>query len=813
MKGKSKRGKAIVGIALATIMVASVMVAMMPMGMTRPVGQPKQVDSSDTIYIGEQGLGFNMTGAGTYTDTVTLEAVDEDIADTLSLSATYTVPSVDEGKYYYDVDSSGTFNTNDTYIFVKEAKITGDILLNNAAQDSIVGKSVPTSADIVFKAELNFGGGKIPGAQFKIELTDPDGVVIETIDGQALTNLDATLGTTIYVGDKTAGGTITAPEYVGGAMSLVNIDTGTYKVKIKTDKTDCNMLDISSPEYTFTIRSEEVAIEAIEDTIGVGEDMQVKVNGNPKDWYYLIVTGIKRVAPTETSVAPEIKDTADVKARDPGCAVGAVCAYPATATEITETNLAAWIQTGSDGVADVKIDTTGADDRTYTIKVYETTFVLNPDVAGGPTYDEDADVADSPLTTDDDEAKIKVEEAKVTFDIPTSVMIGEEIDIKGSITAGDRIDLIIKDHEMVPGGNDEPVDENNEFEVKWDTSGYTTGSYTIEGYIDETTAVLLADYDDIDDDGKTTIRLVEPGLTAKQLRDVVAEDDDYVFEGIATGVDDVDYILIGPKGWKSGTVASLVNGLLVSSTSVSDNEFSEEETMTEDLETGAWIALILAPGRDGVYETGDVAGGLAIGSFGGLIAGKNQAQILAIIRDQTVDEAGSDDLLEELRFKVESPYVRLDPIASVAKGEPLNVSGVTNKEPETIITISTFAGPVDLPIALAEVEWPTPDEGVFSGSIDTSDAVLGTYTIEADDGDGNTDTKDVEIVTAVPTVAPTAPEPTVEPTEAPTAVPTAPEPTVEPTEEPTPTEPPGFEAIFAIAGMLAIAYLVLRRRK
>jgi PGF-CTERM protein len=275
-------------------------------------------------------------------------------------------------------------------------------------------------------------------------------------------------------------------------------------------------------------------------------------------------------------------------------------------------------------------------------------------------------------------------------------------------------------------------------------------------------------------------------------------------------VDDVDYILIGPKGWKSGTAASLVNGLLVSSTSVSDNEFSEEETMTEDLETGAWIALILAPGRDGVYETGDEAGGLAIGSFAGLAAGKNQDQILAIIRDQTVEEAGSDDLLEELRFKVESPYVRLDPIASVAVGEPLNVSGTTNREPETTITISTFAGPIDLPIALGEVEWPTLDEGVFSGSIDTSDAVLGAYTIEADDGDGNTDTVDVEIVTAVPTVAPTV-APTAAPTVAPTAVPTV-EPTAEPTAEPTP-EPPGFEAVFAIAGMLAIAYLVLRKKK
>ena len=42
--------------------------------------------------------------------------------------------------------------------------------------------------------------------------------------------------------------------------------------------------------------------------------------------------------------------------------------------------------------------------------------------------------------------------------------------------------------------------------------------------------------------------------------------------------------------------------------------------------------------------------------------------------------------------------------------------------------------------------------------------------------------------------------------------PPTPTPTATPTATPTPT-PPGFEAIFAIAGLLAIAYLVLRRRK
>ena len=51
-------------------------------------------------------------------------------------------------------------------------------------------------------------------------------------------------------------------------------------------------------------------------------------------------------------------------------------------------------------------------------------------------------------------------------------------------------------------------------------------------------------------------------------------------------------------------------------------------------------------------------------------------------------------------------------------------------------------------------------------------------------------------------------------TSTPTISPTpSPSPTPGPTLTPTPTpEPPGFEAVFAIAGLLAVAYLVLRRK-
>ena len=63
--------------------------------------------------------------------------------------------------------------------------------------------------------------------------------------------------------------------------------------------------------------------------------------------------------------------------------------------------------------------------------------------------------------------------------------------------------------------------------------------------------------------------------------------------------------------------------------------------------------------------------------------------------------------------------------------------------------------------------------------------------------------------TPKPTLTPTIPPPvTTTPTLSPSPSPT---PTT-PTPLPSPT-PPGFEAVFAVAGLLAVAYLVLRRKK
>ena len=613
-------------------------------------------------------------------------------------------------------------------MYVKELMIAGDIILNIAAQDSIVGYSVPTSAEIVFKIETNFGG-RIPGACVDIELMDPDGVELTSIDGQAL-NDTTIVGTTMFVSDMPAGPTIKAPPYAD-ALDLTDLDMGEYKVKFKLDKATCNMLDVSSPEYTFTVRREEVMIEAVEDEVGEGEDIVLTVGGNPKTYYYLTVTGVDVTAP------PEIKAVGNVKARSGNAVISA--AAP---------NLAAWVQTGDDGIAEVKIATTGADDRTYTIHVYETTAVLNPDAVGRPTYATDAVVAASALTTDDDDIDIKVEKAKVTFDMPASVVIGEEVPIKGAVSAGDKVDIVIEDANIVFDGVS--IDEDKEFEVDWDTDRLTPGTYRIDVYIDYHDNPADPDPDDykcIDEDGSTAIRLVEPGLTAEQPRNVTAEDDDYEIEGIATGVDEVDIVLIGPEGYPPDDPGlGVANGLEITSTSVYyDNKFEEDIWMKEGLDLGTWKAMVFSPGRDGTY--GDL--GLGAGELDRIptawFAGKNQDQIVEMLKYHTVDVAGSDDLRETFTFKVESASVTLNPIASVGVGEPLKISGVTNREPETMIIISTFAGPVELPAARAEVEWPTPDGGVFNATIDTTDAVPATYTLEADDEDGPTDTAIVEI--------------------------------------------------------------------
>ena len=747
MKGKEK-GKAIIGIAMAAIMLASVFAAMVPMVTSREAAG--DIEDGDTLFIGEHKLDF-VAALGAATSLKKVE--DGTVVEIISIpdADDFLIPEgVETGGYEVrDVNDGRIAN-----VTIKNPEITGKIFIKGSV-DSIVDKTIPAGTEITIRASPNFGGlmnDSVPGGEWskiKIKLIDPDGIETVYPEPASTSEIEKDFDTDGW-------------------------DTGTWKVKIVSDKGTCNEVDVASPVYEFTVRSEELSIEAKEDEVGKGEDIILTINGNPNYGYQFAIEDL------EAGEEPMIQATA-------GVVPDAACTR-------------AVVTMSSGGTRDVKINTTIANEKTYTMHVW--------------------DAAD---LDEEDETDVKVVEAEVTFDMVASAVIGAEVTIKGTVTAGDYVDIVIEDGNKV--FDQVSVDENGEFEEDWDTEGLTKGSYTIDVYINcPIDTEDPADYGGIcgDEDGSTSIRLVTGELTAEQSRNVIAEEDDYTVEGTATGVDDVDIILIGPDGFPPfvGAVTeadvTIENGLEITDGSVTDDEFSEDIKMEKDLDTGMWIALVLSPGRDGHYEAtvADVgAGDLNYARLGLDLDGKNQDQIVAMIKDRTAEAVGSDDLLVKLTFKVESAYIRLDPIAPVAVGELLEISGTTNREPETRITISSFAGPEDLPTVFAEVEWPTADEGVFNATIDTTGAAVGTYTLEADDGDESTDTVTVEIQTEVPVVEPTV-EPTEVPTKVPTEVPTE-VPTKVPTEEPepTPTEPPGFEAIFAIAGLLSIAYLVLRRRK
>ena len=701
-KGHGK-AKAIISIALAAIMLASVFGALAPTSARDGAGA---IERGDVVFCGERGLDVSaiITSGGIFYGMADTTADGEVVV--VADNTDFDVPqTVKEGPYNVTT-REGTVAD----MYVVEPEINGDVRIEGT-YDSIVGYSVPIGTKLTIRVNSNFGGmmkNAIDGSwsKVKIRLIDPYGIYMtKTIDADAV-SID-----------------VTSSEWP--QLDTTDWKVGEWKVKITTDKATCNDVDISSPYYEFTVQKYELSIEAEENTVCRGEYIILRVSGYPSYYYYLIVTDVDPDKP------PAIKDVGDVRALDV-----AGDAYPATGTP----NLAAWIKTGSDGIADVAIDTTGADERTYTIKVYDATTPAYPDFAP------DSDV----VSEYDDDVDVTVVKPEVSFDIPTSATVGETVKIQGCISAGDRVDILI-DNGDVAYEDDEPVDVNNEFEVYWDTAGVSTGLHIIDAYID----CPYDSYDEIenagiDEDGSTMMILTSPALTAEQLRNIVAEGDDYAIEGTATGVDDVDIVLIGPDGYPLGeTSLGVEYGLEITSASVTDSEFSEDVVMIEGTE-GTWKTLVFSPGRDGEYGfTGLTSGELYSIIVFENFTGKTQTQIEALLKDLTVWSAGSDDLMENLSFDVENPYVRFDPIEDVIIGESLEITGKTNREPGTAIAIWSIEGPQELPPVITEVGWPTPDQGIFNATIDTSNVVQGDYTLEANDGDGNNDTATVEILETI----------------------------------------------------------------
>jgi len=713
----------------------------------------------------------------------------------------------------YDVIAAGTVVSNVSIVEPRLSIKVRDAPLAAGGQEissAVFGQTVWIYADTNLPST----------AVVDLVRTDPEGSVYKT-------------RTTI--GALTAGVavTISPPDWI----------TGTHELKFEVVENQC--WGISESEcpcdpISLTVEKGEITIEMPEHAT-VGEKVTITIKGPANvPFQCFVVTHADDVMVTSGEDDPYglgagILDYDGDGVPDPEVPMSyASLTNPPIAAPPYSVNIIGGFSGTTDENGEYKFVVYFTDDRTYTFRV-ESDFDASGTLEPEEWEEEDIDV--SPIT--------------VEFDIPRTAIIGTEVEIRGTCSAGRSVDIVIDD---ILVADDEPLDESKQFEIDWDTSGRTVGSYKIEVYVDceEPDTVPgyavgndvsdILDNLGIDPDGTTTIRLVEPTVTAELTRDEVAKGDSIVVRGTAYGVDEVDIVVVGPKGCTAlpadgdyDDEDDLVQGLYFGTATVKeDDTFEEEIEIPEDADAGIYLIAVLTPGRDGVYgdsnyEDGDLmlylvdeyvddADGDGISALAGdvddvriKLVGKNRDQLIDILGDCTFDKAGSDDLVAgPLTFRVASPYVEIEEITPVAIGEPLVINGTSNREDGTIITVTVKAGPAyeKIPSATTEVI-----DGKWSVTLDTSDAEPGIYTVEAEDEDGNVDEATFELLPAVTPTPVTTPTPTPPVNVTPTPpVEVTPTPSPTPAATPSPT-PPGFTAVFTIAGILAVAYLIIRRRK
>jgi len=390
----------------------------------------------------------------------------------------------------------------------------------------------------------------------------------------------------------------------------------------------------------------------------------------------------------------------------------------------------------------------------------DSTFKLTMKFSDTGTYTVTAkDVNTEKSTTID----IIVSDAIVSVNAPTISTIGEKVKITGTVTGYDGVTIVIKDNsDTVIIWDYDTKDSSGNYEYNWDTKSMLPGIYRINIYASDVKLSSLTSVSAI-----TSIRLTEGDLVVN-IPSSISESDslNLKVEGIATGVDTVSLFVVNNAN--SEIIQNKILNVDL------NNKF--EQKMNQELSTGKYTVFVVHPGRDMTTEV-DVSKDYS---------GKTIAQITSHI-EYFATIAGSDDILEIREFEVKKDIVTILPIGDVSVTSTLTVEATTNRAEDKFTSI-TLIGPDD---SLIIVTTKVVDSKIAT-EFDTTNFAIGTWEIEVD--------VDGTVKTATFNIVATTPSPTVTPTVIPTITPTV-----------TPT--PGFETVFAIAGLLAVAYLVLRREE
>ena len=283
--------------------------------------------------------------------------------------------------------------------------------------------------------------------------------------------------------------------------------------------------------------------------------------------------------------------------------------------------------------------------RTYVIEFNDTgDYIIMVTVQSGPR------------AGDYDTVDITVSEKGVNFDLPSTVVIGEKLAIKGIANTGTYVDVFIDDT-LYAKLYDLPLETDGTFSkelITTDVSMTVPGSVTLKAWLDcakkpgEEPPTTSAD-------GSAVILVLKTHLDATIPNTTVAPGDSFDAFGNASS-DYVEIVLISPDGGNGtgmdGLYGTTIYTVPTFCNSTNYYNYYKKLKADGDADQGNYTLIVLNPGRDKAYGDSEytyIDNILDLDGEGpepGVmnVSNKTQEQIAAMISD-IIFATGSDDFM------------------------------------------------------------------------------------------------------------------------------------------------------------------------
>jgi Predicted solute binding protein len=465
------------------------------------------------------------------------------------------------------------------------------------------------------------------------------------------------------------------------------------------------------------------------------------------------------------------------------------------------------VNTTGSGTRSIEFNTSGLTEaKTYTIEVKE--------LAPGDKSDD---------------VKVKVEAGSVTVTASGTgnYYIGEEITFSGTNTEGETVYLFMTGPNLDRDGVNPTnvtdttpypvsVEADDTWSYKWNSAATTrnidAGSYTIYAVSKNVNkdGLSSAKYDTV------SVSLRSGFISATTSGATVARGNDLTISGTAQGNPDNVFIWIFGKNYYGAVDGTLD---VLSPSPESDGSF-EEDVNTDDLSAGQYFVVVQHPmgvttGNAGSINWGVPTGWITGPSIMSVQLTNLQAPAAAAALINALDSPNIPDTYVKLTFVVAEPQLFIDAIGDKAAGSKFTITGTTNLAVGDTLNIqvtsaafqpgqktegSTFSGVGGSAIIQQGDGANTWSFEVDGASFKPDQYIVNVESIETD----TTATATFNVIEATATTQPTGSV---------TATPTGTEttPTGTAATAATPTQSPGFGALIALAGLGAVAFLVLRR--